>query len=118
MVDAEALGAVGEVRRAVGADTIGRFLRDEVLEAVQRLRPLAEEAGLSLAQLAVAWVLQNPNVSAAIIGASRPEQVTENVRAAGVRLEPELLARIDEILAPVAVTDPALVHRSTRDQRP
>ena len=66
---------------------IARWLRDDVLERVQRLRPLADEAGLSLAQLAVAWVLQNPNVSSAIIGASRPEQVTENVKAAGVVLE-------------------------------
>ena len=58
---------------------------------MQRLRPLAEEAGLTLAQLAVAWTLQNPNVSAAIIGATRPEQVRENVRASGVRLDPGLM---------------------------
>lgn len=73
-----------------GADMIGRWLQDDVLERVRRLRPLADEAGLSLAQLAVAWVLQNPNVSSAIIGASRPEQVGENVKAAGVRLESEI----------------------------
>ncbi|MDT0309462.1 aldo/keto reductase family protein [Streptomyces sp. DSM 44917] len=91
-----------------GAQFIARWLTDEVLERVQRLAPLAAEAGLSLSQLAVAWTLQNPNVSAAIIGASRPEQVAENVRAAGVRLEPELKAAVDELLAPVAVTDPAL----------
>src|SRR6476660_6596725 len=69
-----------------GADMIKRWMSDDVLERVQRLRPIADEAGLSLAQLAVAWVLQNANVSAAIIGASRPEQVTDNVKAAGVRL--------------------------------
>src|ERR687890_965568 len=66
-----------------GANMISRWLQDDVLERVQQLRPLADGVGLSLAQLAVAWVLQNDNVSAAIIGASRPEQVTDNVKAAG-----------------------------------
>ena len=60
-----------------------------------------------MAALAVAWVLQNPNVSAAIIGASRPEQVTENVKAAGVKLDVELLKRIDDVLDGVVTTDPA-----------
>src|SRR5690606_11424380 len=69
-----------------GANFVKRYLQDDVLERVQQLKPIAEEAGLSLAQLAVAWTLQNSNVSAAIIGASRPEQVTENVAAAGVKL--------------------------------
>ncbi len=72
---------------------------------MQRLQPLADEAGLSLAQLAVAWVLQNPNVSSAIIGASRPEQVTENVKAAGVELDAGLLTRIDEVLDGVVYRD-------------
>ncbi|MEV0704328.1 aldo/keto reductase family protein [Saccharopolyspora sp. NPDC050389] len=90
-----------------GATFVGRFLRDEVLERVQQLKPLAAEAGLSPAQLAVAWVLQNPNVSAAIIGASRPEQIAENVAASGVRLEAGLLRRMEEILAPVAERNPA-----------
>ncbi|MFE4629099.1 aldo/keto reductase family protein, partial [Streptomyces mirabilis] len=81
-----------------GATFVGRFLRDDVLERVQQLKPLAEQAGLSLAQLAVAWVLQNSNVSAAIIGASRPEQVTENVKAAGVKLEADLMQAIDTVL--------------------
>jgi aryl-alcohol dehydrogenase-like predicted oxidoreductase len=89
-----------------GAGFVKRFLDDDVLERVQQLRPIAEDAGLSLAQLAVAWVLQNDNVSAAIIGASRPEQVSDNVKAAGVRLDPALLKRMDEVLAPVAETDP------------
>jgi aryl-alcohol dehydrogenase-like predicted oxidoreductase len=71
-----------------GANFIRRMLTDEVLTRVQALRPIADECGLSMAQLAVAWVLQNPNVSAAIIGASRPDQVVENVKASGVRLEP------------------------------
>src|SRR5262245_17802629 len=93
-----------------------RLLSDDVLTRVQQLSPLAESAGLSLAQLAIAWVLQNSNVSAAIIGATRPEQVTENVKASGVRLDAELTKRIDEILEPVIIRDPALT-RSPR-QRP
>jgi len=99
-----------------GDKMISRWLRDDVLERVQQLAPLADEAGLTMAQLAVAWVLQNPNVSSAIIGASRPEQVTDNVKAAGVRLEDALLARIDEVLDPVVQRDPALTQSpATRD---
>jgi aryl-alcohol dehydrogenase-like predicted oxidoreductase len=90
-----------------GADMISRWLDDDVLTRVQKLQPVADEAGLSLAQLAVAWVLQNDNVSAAIIGASRPDQVTENVKAAGVELEDDLLRKIDEILEGVIERDPA-----------
>lgn len=90
-----------------GANAIKRFLDDDVLEAVQKLQPIADEAGLTLAQLAVAWVLQNPNVAGAIVGASRPEQVESNAQAAGVKLDGEALARIDEVILPVAVTDPA-----------
>ncbi|MFH8516310.1 aldo/keto reductase family protein [Streptomyces gelaticus] len=91
-----------------GANMIADWLRDDVLERVQRLRPLADGAGLSLAQLAVAWVLQNSNVSAAIVGASRPEQVAENAAAAGVTLDAELLKDIDDILDPVVERDPGL----------
>ncbi|MBT2500148.1 aldo/keto reductase family protein [Agromyces sp. ISL-38] len=87
-----------------------RYLSDDVLERVQRLRPIAEEAGLSMAALAVAWVLQNANVSAAIVGASRPEQLEDNVTAAGVVLDPALLVRIDEAILPVAETDPSKVE--------
>ena len=72
---------------------IRRFLRDDVLERVQQLKPVAAEVGLSMAQLAVAWVLQNPNVASAIIGASRPEQVHENVKASGVELPAEVLTQ-------------------------
>ena len=86
---------------------IKRFLNDDVLTRVQNLRPIADELGLSLAQLAVAWVLQNDNVSAAIIGASRPEQVVENAKASGVEIPTELLARIDEALGDVVERDPA-----------
>ena len=90
-----------------GSRFIRDYLTDDLLTRVQQLKPIAEEAGLTLAQLAVAWVLQNPDVSAAIVGATRPEQVRENVRASGVRLDPGLLARIDAVLGPVVVTDPA-----------
>jgi len=103
---------------ANGSTFVTRYLRDDVLERVQQLRPLAEEAGLSPAQLSVAWVLQNPNVSAAIIGASRPEQVTENVRAAGVKLDAELLKRMDAVLAPVAEFDPARTAANSPKSRP
>ncbi|GAB3665076.1 aldo/keto reductase family protein [Actinocorallia lasiicapitis] len=91
-----------------GAGFVQFWLKDDVLTRVQRLKPLAESAGLTMAQLAVAWVLQNPNVSAAIVGASRPEQVKDNVKASGVRLEADLLAQVDEILEPVVLRDPAL----------
>jgi aryl-alcohol dehydrogenase-like predicted oxidoreductase len=90
-----------------GANMISRWMRDDVLTRVQQLKPLADDAGLTLAQLSVAWVLQNSNVSAAIIGASRPEQVAENVKAAGVKLDAGLLKSMDEILSPVAEFDPA-----------
>jgi aryl-alcohol dehydrogenase-like predicted oxidoreductase len=98
-----------------GANFIRRFLdQGDVLERVQQLKPIADEAGLSLAQLAVAWVLQNPNVSAAIIGASRPEQVTENVKAAGKKLDAELMKQIDEILDPVVERDPSKTQSPLR----
>jgi aryl-alcohol dehydrogenase-like predicted oxidoreductase len=86
------------------------LLTDDVLTAVQRLAPIAADAGLSMAQLAVAWTLQNPNVSAAIVGATRPEQVRENVKAAGVRLDAALMSRIDVALGDVVVRDPALTR--------
>jgi aryl-alcohol dehydrogenase-like predicted oxidoreductase len=92
-----------------GAKVIRRFTEDEdLLRRVQDLKPIAEEAGLNLAQLAIAWVLQNPNVSSAIIGASRPDQVRDNVRASGVKLDAGLLERVDEVLGDKIVRDPAL----------
>ncbi len=99
---------------AGGQDMIKRWLDDSILSAVQELRPIAEEVGLSLAQLAVAWVLQNKNVSAAIIGASRPEQVHDNVQAAGVTLEADVLGKIDKVLAGHVITDPELTRSPAR----
>jgi aryl-alcohol dehydrogenase-like predicted oxidoreductase len=97
-----------------GANMIKRWMSDEVLSRVQQLTPLADEAGLSMAQLAVAWVLQNDNVATAIIGASRPEQVYDNAQAAGVTLAPELLTKIDTILDPVIERNPD----KTRERSP
>jgi aryl-alcohol dehydrogenase-like predicted oxidoreductase len=85
---------------------------------VQELKPIADEAGLSLSQLAIAWVLQNPNVSSAIIGASRPEQVVENVKASGVRLEESVLKRIDEVLGSIVERDPAKTAQNAPQTRP
>ena len=80
-----------------------RLLDDRVLEAVQRLVPIAESAGLTMAQLALAWVLREPNVASAIVGASRPEQVHANAAASGVTLDAPTLAAIDEALGAVVV---------------
>jgi aryl-alcohol dehydrogenase-like predicted oxidoreductase len=100
-----------------GASFIKRFMRDDVLTRVQQLRPVADEAGLTLAQLAVAWVLHNAGVAAAIVGASRPEQVAENVKASGVRLPAEVLAHIDQVLGDVVESDPATTTKNAPQQR-
>jgi voltage-dependent potassium channel beta subunit len=103
-------GASPEGSRATddtGFSFIRNYLTDDILSRVQELRTVADQAGLTLAQLAVAWTLQNPNVSAAIIGASRPEQVRENVKASGVKLDSEVLKQIDEVMGPVVMRDPA-----------
>jgi aryl-alcohol dehydrogenase-like predicted oxidoreductase len=89
-----------------GAQFISRFMNDDVLTRVQKLKPIAQEAGLSMAQLAVAWVLQNPNVSSAIVGASMPEQVRDNAKAAGVKLDGAIMKKIDEVLGNVVERDP------------
>ena len=97
---------------AEAGGSMKRFLRnEELLSRVQDLQPIAADLGLSMAQLAVAWVLQNPNVAAAIIGASRPEQVQDNVKAAGVTLDADVLTRIDEVLGDVVERDPSKVQR-------
>jgi aryl-alcohol dehydrogenase-like predicted oxidoreductase len=86
-----------------------RYRSDAVLEAVQRLRPIAEGLGITMAQLALAWVLREPNVASAIIGASRPQQVDDNAAASGIELDEATLDAIDEAVADVAVTDSATV---------
>lgn len=90
---------------ANGSRFIQQFMTEDVLTRVQQLKAVADELGLTQAQLAVAWVLQNDNVAAALIGASRPEQVAENVKASGVVIPAELMAKIDEILGDVVERD-------------
>jgi aryl-alcohol dehydrogenase-like predicted oxidoreductase len=99
-----------------GAKAIKRWMSDEVLSCVQRLQPIADEVGLTMPQLAVAWVLQNKNVASAIIGASRPEQVAANAKASGVTLDAEILARIDDAVGSVAERDPALTTSPLRHE--
>jgi aryl-alcohol dehydrogenase-like predicted oxidoreductase len=101
-----------------GANMIRRFLNDETLSRVQQLEPIAADLGLSMAQLGVAWVLQNDNVAAAIIGASRPEQVAENVKASGVTLELDVMKRIDEALGDIVERDPARTAANAPKSRP
>ncbi len=87
-----------------GAQMISRFMREEVLTAVQGLRPIADDLGVTMASLSLAWVLSNDNVAGAIIGASRPEQLVSNVAALEVPLTPEVKQAMDQVLAPVAQT--------------
>jgi aryl-alcohol dehydrogenase-like predicted oxidoreductase len=88
-----------------------------VLDCVQQLAPLAEAEGLTMAQLALAWVLQNDNVASAITGASRPEQVGSNAAAAGRKLSPETMAGIDYALCSVIESDGAIVGSTSPRQR-
>ena len=90
-----------------GSNMIERLMSNEVLTVVQQLKPIAEEAGLTMAQLSIAWVLQNKNVASAIMGASRPEQIEKNVAAAGVKLDTEIMAKIDAAIGSLAERDPA-----------
>jgi len=89
-----------------GAEMISRWMRDEVLEAVAKLKPIAQGLDLTMSQLALAWALANPNVSSVIMGASRPAQVKENVKASGVKLSPQTLAEIDKALGSIPETNP------------
>jgi aryl-alcohol dehydrogenase-like predicted oxidoreductase len=91
-----------------GAGMISRWMRDDVLEAVQKLAPIADSVGLTMSQLAIAWVLQNDNVSSAIMGATKPSQVKENVKAAGVKLETSVMSAIDKALGSLPERDPKL----------
>ncbi|CAB4551731.1 MAG: aldo/keto reductase [Actinobacteria bacterium] len=89
------------------AGGISKYMTDEALTAVQKLKPLADSLGLTMAQFGLAWVLANPNVSSAIVGASRPEQITDNVKAIGVEIPQDIMTQVDEILSGLIVTDPA-----------
>ena len=100
-----------------GADMIKRWMDDDLLTRVQRLRPLADEAGLTMAQLAVAWVLQNPNVASALVGASRPEQVEDNVAAAGKKLDADLMKAIDDVLGDAVIDDPSMTEQTAPKTR-
>ncbi len=91
--------------------------RADATEAVQRLKPIAAEAGLTMPQLAIAWVLQNPNVAAALVGASRPEQLADSVQASGVALEPDLLAAIDAALGDAVFADPEHTYEVSPKRR-
>ncbi len=93
-----------------GSGFIEKFMSEEVLTKVQRLLPLAQELGLEPGQLAIAWVLQNENVAAAIVGASKPEQITANAKATGVKIPAEIMQKIDDILHGSVITDPALTQ--------
>lgn len=99
-----------------GGSVTERFLKDDILSAVQNLKPIAQDAGLTMAQLAVAWVLQNKNVASAIVGASKPEQITEAAKASGVKLSADIMAAIDQALSGVIATDPRLTV--SPDDRP
>ena len=101
-----------------GGNFVKRFLRDDTLAAVQRLRPIADELGLSMAQLAVGWVLHNDNVSSAIVGATRPDQIADNVKASGVVLDADVMRAIDDALAGVVLDDPSLTDRMAPKERP
>jgi len=93
---------------------IKELMDDRLLTAVQELAPIAADLGLTMAQLALAWTLQNPNVSSAIVGASRPEQITSNLGAVGVTLPAEVMTKIDALMKPFAKTDPALTESPER----
>jgi len=90
-----------------GAGSIAQWLRDDILAAVQLLKPIAESHDLTLSQLALAWALQNTNVSAVIMGATKPEQVKENVKASGVTLDASVMKQIDAVLGDIPERDPS-----------
>jgi len=96
-----------------GKNFISRFLNDTTLAKVQQLKPIAEQAGLTMAQLAIAWVLQNKNVASAIVGATKPEQLDDNVKAAGVVLDAATMKSIDSVLGDIVVTDPRKTESPT-----
>ncbi|MFG6402931.1 aldo/keto reductase family protein [Microbacterium sp. P04] len=100
-----------------GANFIKRFLAEDTLTAVQRLKPIAEQAGLSMPQMAIAWVLQNPNVAAALVGASRPEQLADTVKASGITLDADTLAAIDTALGDTVEGDGQKTYETSPKSR-
>ncbi len=101
-----------------GANFIQRFLRDDVLEAVQKLKPIADEAGITVAQLSLAWVLHNPNIAAALVGASRPEQLEDTVKASEITLDDAAYEAVNAALSGVAETDPQKTYEVSPASRP
>lgn len=101
-----------------GATMIKRMMDEQLLTAVQGLAPIASDLDLTMSQLAIAWVLQNPNVAAAIIGASKPRQIVENVAAAGVVLPEDVMQRIDLVLGDLPVRNPMLTAQNSPKERP
>ena len=101
-----------------GANFVKRFMDLETLQAVQRLKPIAAEAGLSMPQMAIAWVLANPNVAAALVGASRPEQLDETVKASGITLDADTVEAINSALAGVSNQDPQATYSVSPRTRP
>ncbi len=101
-----------------GANFVKRFMDTKTLEAVQELKPIAAEAGLSMPQMAIAWVLQNPNVAAALVGASRPEQLDETVKASGIKLDADTMAAINGVLDGVSEMDPQQTYSVSPASRP
>jgi aryl-alcohol dehydrogenase-like predicted oxidoreductase len=89
-----------------GKNFIARWMNDDVLTKVQLLKPIAQQAGISMAQMSIAWVLQNKNVATAIVGATRPDQLDDNVKAAGIVLDAETLKAIDKVLDGIIISDP------------
>lgn len=114
----EAPPAESRATDETGSGFISRLMRDETLTAVQELKPIAADCGLTMAQLAVAWVLQNANVASAIVGASKPEQIADNVGASGVQLDADVLARIDAALGPAVISDTAMTAAMAPRTRP
>lgn len=97
---------------------MGRFMRDDVLEGVQKLVPVAADLGLSMSQLALSWVLQNENVASAIVGASRPDQISENVKSSGVRLSKEVMDLVDQALEGLVERNPGETLKRSPMERP
>jgi aryl-alcohol dehydrogenase-like predicted oxidoreductase len=89
-----------------GKNFIARWMNDDVLTKVQLLKPIAQQAGISMAQMSIAWVLQNKNVATAIVGATRPDQLDDNVKASGIVLDADTLKAIDKVLEGIIIIDP------------